>query len=145
MAETVSFRAAPSASDIDRHIATIVHEGRQQFDKRKDVRAAVLALKAQAEGESVLRLMPPILFVESDRKGTRAEVPVDDAEEANKRNRAQKRQLAMARSGTDESAEARSEEEDEARLLLLRLSSSAHRWTLTLILVVLAQTWQFLS
>ena len=67
MAEPVSFRAAPSASDIDRHIATIVHEGRQ-FDKRKDGRAAVLALKAQAEGESVLRLMPPISSLSQTEK-----------------------------------------------------------------------------
>ena len=76
---TAAIRAAPYASDADRLIATVVHEGRhyeldnvtlydqlkplvingpgwafvRQFDKRKDGRAAVLALKAQAEGESV--------------------------------------------------------------------------------------------
>ena len=147
MAETVSFGAAPSASDIDRHIATIVHEGRQ-FDKRKDGRAALLALKAQAGGEICqdheercgLCLQYSSLSQTGKERVQKYRSTMQRT--THKRNRAQKRQLATARSGTDESAEARSEEKDEARLLLLRLSSSAHRWTFTLMLVVLARTWQ---
>ena len=110
MAGTVSFRTP--ASDIDRHIATIVHEGRHQFDKRKDGRAAVLALKAQGDGESVLRLMPSILFVEADRRGTRDEVPVDDAEDDERRKRAHRCQLAKVKADQTGSAEADDEEDD---------------------------------
>jgi hypothetical protein len=75
---TPEIRAAAYASDVDRHIATTVHEGRhfdldnttlydelkslvvdgpgwafvRRFDRTKNGRAAVLALKAQAEGVS---------------------------------------------------------------------------------------------